>query len=77
MDLDGIREALRREPFQPFSICLAEGRALPIPHPEFVAIGPRRIVVVHEDDTWSVVAPRMIVSLDFTSDGSPADRHDP
>ncbi len=74
MDLDGIREALRREPFQPFSICLAEGRALAVPHPEFVAIGPRRIVVVHEDDTWLVVEPRMIVSLEFTSNGSPADR---
>jgi hypothetical protein len=28
MDLQGIREALRRQPFEPFSICLADGRSV-------------------------------------------------
>jgi len=41
---------------------------LPVPHPDFVALGPRRIVVVTEDDSWSVIEPLLIGSLD--SNGS-------
>ena len=69
MDLNGIREALRREPFRPFTIRLADGRNVAVPHPEFVAVGPRRVVVVSEDDSWNVLEPLLIVSLDFNSDG--------
>ncbi len=64
MDIEGVREALRKEPFEPFSLRLADGRSLPIVHPEFVAVGKRRLVVIAEDDTWSFVEPLMIVSLD-------------
>ncbi|HOC00835.1 MAG TPA: hypothetical protein PKM43_19055 [Verrucomicrobiota bacterium] len=64
MDIQAIREALHRQPFEPFSIRLADGRSLPVPHPDFVALGPRRIVVVAEDDSWSVIEPLLIVSLD-------------
>ena len=65
MDLQGIRGALRRQPFEPFSLCLADGRELPVPHPEMVAIGKLRIIVVKPDDSWSVVEPLLIVSLDY------------
>jgi hypothetical protein len=44
---------------------LADGRSLPVPHPDFVAIHPRRIIVVAEDSSWSVVEPILIVSLDY------------
>lgn len=66
MDIAGIREALHKQPFEPFSIRLADGRALPVPHPDFVAMTPRRIIVVAEDDSWSVVEPLLIVSLDYS-----------
>ena len=65
MDVEGIREALHKEPFQPFTIRMADGRGLPVPHPDFVAVVPRRIVVVAEDGSWSVVEPRLIASLDY------------
>lgn len=65
MDTAGIREALRRQPFEPFSIRLADGRSIPVDHPEFVAVGGRRVIVVAEDDSWSVVEPLLIVSLDY------------
>jgi hypothetical protein len=67
MDIDGIRQARRRQPFQPFTLRLADGRALPVPHPEFVAISPQRIIVVAEDSSWSVIEPLMVVSLDYDS----------
>ena len=65
MDLQGVREALRRQPFEPFSMCLADGRSLPITHPEAVAVGKRRVIVVNRDDSWAVIEPLLIVSLDY------------
>ena len=64
MDIAGIREALHRQPFEPFAIRLADGRSLPVPHPDFVAVGARRVVVVGEDDSTSMVDSLLIVSLD-------------
>ena len=69
MDIDGLREALRRQPFEPFTIRLADGRSMRVPHSEFVAVGQRRVIIVGENDSWSVVEPLLIVSLDY--DGHP------
>lgn len=71
MDIAGVREVLHRQPFEPFVIRLADGRSLPVPHPDFVAVGRRRIVVVLEDDSWSIVEPLLIVSLDKASSEKP------
>lgn len=73
MDIQGIREAVRREPFEPFAMRLADGRSLPVPHPEFVAAHPRRVIVIAEDGSWSVIEPLLIVSLDYDGAGPPQD----
>ncbi len=65
MDIAGVREALHREPFEPFEIRLADGRSLPVPHPDFVALTSRRVIVGAADDCWAVVEPLLIVSLDY------------
>lgn len=65
MDIAGVREALHKEPFEPFTIGLADGRTLPVPHPDFVALTPRRVIVGNTDDSWAVVEPLLIVSLDY------------
>ena len=67
MDVAGVREALHKQPFDPFVVCLADGRTLPVPHPDFVAIHPRRIVVIADDGSWSVVEPLLIASLDYSA----------
>jgi hypothetical protein len=64
VDLQGVPEVLRRRPFEPFTIRLADGRSLPVSHPEAVAVGRRRIIVVNRDDSWALVEPLPIVSLD-------------
>jgi hypothetical protein len=77
MDASALRDALRRQPFKPFTITLVEGRSYEIRHPELVAIGPkgRQAIIVHEDESWSVVEPLLILSLDYdaptTSNGPP------
>ncbi len=65
MNVEGIREALHKDPFEPFVVRLADGRSLPVPHPDFVAVHPRRVIVISEDGSWSVVEPLLIVSLDY------------
>ena len=70
MDIAGVREALHRLPFEPFLIRLADGRSVEVRHPEFVAIGKRRIVVLADDEveSWSFIEPLLIVSLDSISE---------
>jgi hypothetical protein len=65
MDLQGIRDALHKQPFKPFTISLADGRSFFVPHPELVAVGKRRVIVVEPDDAWSEIEPLLIVSLDY------------
>ena len=69
MDIAGIREALHQQPFEPFVIRLAGGRSLPVPHPDFVALTPRRVIGGAEDDSWAVVEPLPMVSLDYSTKG--------
>lgn len=64
MDIAGVREALHQNPSKPFVIRLADGISLPVPHPDFVALTPRRVIVGAEDDSWSILEPLLIVSLD-------------
>ena len=66
MDLNTIRDALRQQPFESFTIRLADGRAEVVKHPEFVAVGPRIVVVVREDNTVLKIEPLLIVSLHQT-----------
>jgi hypothetical protein len=75
MDLEGIREAVHKAPFKPFDICLADGRRIPVRHPDFVAVGKRRIIVIQSDDSWSVVEPLLIVSLDYNGERLPKKTH--
>jgi hypothetical protein len=67
MDLNGLREALRRQPFEPFSIRLADGRSVPVPHPDFLAVGKRRAVLIQDDDSCLWLEPLLVVSIDWPS----------
>jgi hypothetical protein len=64
VDLNSIRSALRQEPFQPFDLCLAEGRRVGVTHPEFVAMTNRIVVVLDEESFSRTIEPLLIVSLE-------------
>ena len=71
MNVDSIRNALHREPFQAFSLRLADGREVSVPHPDFVAVSPRQVIVVNPADesvTW--LEPLLIVLLEFAASAS-------
>lgn len=77
MELSGLREAIRRQPFQPFVVRLSDGRSLDVNHPEYVAVGPEHAIVMGEDGSWSVVDPYLIVSLDYAKNGNHGPRGEP
>lgn len=66
MDLNSIRNALRAQPFQPFDLCLADGRRVAVTHPEFVAMTNRIVVVLDENNFSKTVEPLLIFSLEPT-----------
>lgn len=67
MELNSIRNALRAQPFQPFDLCLADGRRVAVTHPEFVAMTNRIVVVLDENNFSKTIEPLLIVSLEPTS----------
>jgi len=76
MTIEALDRFLKARPFRPFSICLADGRTLPVPHPEFVAFNPkgRTAVVMDERDGVEVVDLLLVVSLSL--EGQPVGQAD-
>ena len=62
MDTNTLREALRRQPFKPFTIRLSDGHEELVKHPEFVAVHPRVVVVVRDDTSSLQIEPMLITS---------------
>jgi hypothetical protein len=63
MNLDQLRKRLTGG-FRPFTVCLSDGRKLPVPHPEFVAVGRNVVVLIGPDDFANVIDPIHIVTLE-------------
>lgn len=64
MNIESIRNALREQPFQPFYLYLADGRRVPVDHPEFVAMNNRIVIVTDENSATKILEPLLIVSLE-------------
>ena len=65
MRISEIREALRKQPFHPFIIHLADGREFPIDHVDFLLISRSewRIVVAELHGGYEIIDPMMVTSL--------------
>jgi hypothetical protein len=50
--------------FRPFTLRLTDGRAYPVPHPEFIAVGRHAVVVVDAQGDPIYIDPLHIVSID-------------
>jgi hypothetical protein len=64
-----MREA---NPFRPFTIHLADGRTLDVPHRDFVSLSPSgRIIIVYQpNDAFNVVDLYLVTDLEIKA---PAD----
>lgn len=67
MTADAVREKLEAEPFQPFQMRMPDGRAVAIPHPEFVSLAPTgRIAIVWkgQGERYSTVDLMLVSDLE-------------
>lgn len=72
MTVDKLREVLHAQPFESFTIHVADGREVPVPHPDFVSLDPKgRIVHVFRQDGRSEFIDFMLVTSIELGDGKP------
>jgi hypothetical protein len=57
MTTDRFRATLHQQPFRPFTIRMADGRAIQVAHPDFVAQSQtgRTVIVFQADESDSVL----------------------
>jgi len=73
MKADYIREALHAPPFRPFTLHIAEGKSVHVPHPDFIAVSERVAVVISppgKKPSIVTIAVPMITQLEV--EGAPA-----
>lgn len=72
MSVEQLRSLHQSRALQPFDIHLADGRSLPVDHPEFLAITPpgRTIGVALHDGTIDLVDRLLFTSLKPKSNGT-------
>jgi hypothetical protein len=57
-----IRQLVLRRPFEPFTVHLSEGESYEVRHPETVALGRQRIVVVDPDSDQMAICSLLHVT---------------
>ena len=57
MTVQQVRAAHRASPFRPFTLHMADGRSLHVPHPDFLSMSPtgRTVIVFQEDESFSIL----------------------
>ena len=73
MTTEQLRKMHQARPFQPFDIHLADGRSLPVKHPEFLSFSQsgRTIGVGVDEGTIEVVDLLLVTSLKPKANGRP------
>lgn len=62
VNVEQIRERLQGA-FRPFTIITSSGHKFPVPHPEFILITPRVVVIANQEGYTVNVDPLHIVGL--------------
>lgn len=69
MTSEQFRATLHMQPFRPFTIRMADGRAFEVSHPDFVAQSPsgRTVIVFQPDESYSVLDLLLMTELQVTN----------
>jgi len=72
MTIEQLRKFHQARPFQAFDICLADGRSLPVEHPEFLAQSRtgRTVSIGLVDGTHEVVDLLLVTNLKPRTNGA-------
>jgi hypothetical protein len=68
---ESLHEAIHAQPFRPFTLMLADGTRLHVPHPEWILQprGARIAVVMNEDESIRILDVALVLGLEV---GPPA-----
>jgi len=74
VDALAIRQLLAQQPFQQFTLHLANGRSREVPHQDFISISQsgRRVIVEKNDDSFEIVDVLLINSVEVKPHGQAA-----
>ncbi len=66
MTVEKMRDFYQAEPFRPFIIHLADGRAISVVHREFIAAAPsgRTLAIYQPDDTFNLVDLLLVTDVE-------------
>ena len=66
MTVEQLRAVYQARPFHPFTLHLAEGEKLHVPHADFLSHSPtgRTLIVYAEDDSFSIVDLLLVTRLE-------------
>lgn len=72
MTSEQIRRVLNAQPFQPFTVHLADGRKLPVTHQEFLALAPsgRTMIVYELNDSFHIIDLLLVTDLHVGPNGT-------
>jgi hypothetical protein len=67
MTIEQLRNVYSAQPFRPFVIQLADGRAIPVNHREFIMTVPsgRTVVVAQPDDAVNIIDLLLVTDLEL------------
>ena len=66
MSVEQLRAVYHARPFRPFTLQLADGEKLHVPHTDFLSHSPngRTLIVYAEDDSFSIVDLLLVTRLE-------------
>lgn len=71
MTTDQLRNVWKAQPFKPFVLHLADGREIPVRHPDFLSrsVSGRTIIVHQPDESFNVIDLLLVTDLEVKSNG--------
>ena len=66
MTKDAILKTVHAEPFKAFSLRLTDGKAVPVPHPDFIILsqGGRTAIVMGEGEDFTIIDLGLVNAID-------------
>jgi len=71
MTVEQIRQMWNAQPFQPFTLHLADGRGVAVQHREFLAMSPsgRTVIVYQPDDSFNIIDLLLVTDIEVKRNG--------
>lgn len=73
MTLDEVTKAVHAVPFTPFTLYLADGSSIKVPHPDFISLPPagRTVAIYQEDARAHAIVDLLLATKLETAASSP------